>query len=78
MIFRNAYTVLATVLLAIPFSTSATVIDLALNSMSANSWQKINVNQFQDVWTPLALRPTPDSPASNISAWSGAAWDSRR
>ncbi len=51
------------------------VIDDALNGMPANSWQKINLNTFQSVWTPIAQRATPTDPMSNISAWSGAAWD---
>lgn len=50
----------------------------ALSTMAPNSWQRLNLNEFQSVWTPLAQRPTPDSPESNISAWSGAAWDSLR
>ena len=57
---------------------NATPLTDALNEMPPNSWQRLNVNQFQDVWTPPAQRPTTASPASNISAWSGAAWDSRR
>jgi len=50
----------------------------ALGAMAPNSWQRLNLNEFQSVWTPLDQRPTPDSPSSNISAWSGAAWDSLR
>ena len=46
--------------------------------MPPNSWQRINLNQFSDVWTPPSQRPTIESPSSNISAWSGAAWDSTR
>jgi hypothetical protein len=56
----------------------ASTLTEALNAMPPNSWQKINSNQFSSVWTPLAQRPTTASPASNISAWSGAAWDARR
>ena len=59
--------------------SSADVLTDVLGSMAQNSWQRINLNQIQDVWTPLAQRPTTAaSPASNISAWSGAAWDSTR
>ena len=56
----------------------ASALEDALNAMPPNSWQKINRNQFQDVWPPAAQRPTTASPESNISAWSGAAWDSSR
>jgi len=78
MILRSPYTLLAAALLAVSVPAAASVIDLALSGMAANSWQKINVNQFQDVWTPASLRPTIATPMSNISAWSGAAWDSKR
>jgi chitodextrinase len=57
---------------------NATPLTDALNEMPPNSWRRLNVNQFQDVWTPPAQRPTSASPRTNISAWSGAAWDSRR
>lgn len=50
----------------------------ALNVMAPNSWRRINVNEFRDVWTPVDQRPTLESPESNISSWSGAAWDSTR
>ena len=46
--------------------------------MAANSWQKLNLNSFQSVWTPLAQRPTTASPSENISGWSSAAWDRSR
>ena len=46
--------------------------------MPANSWQKLNINTFQSVWTPVAQRPTPAMPWTDISAWSGAAWDGGR
>ncbi|MET0168302.1 MAG: hypothetical protein ABW318_25340, partial [Vicinamibacterales bacterium] len=65
-------------LLSMPGQASADVIADALSGMPANSWQKLNVNTFQSVWTPFAQQPTHSSPSSNISAWSGAAWDSRR
>lgn len=54
------------------------VLSSALASMGPNSWQRLNSNEFQDVWTPKDLWPTLASPESNISAWSGAAWDSLR
>ena len=65
-------------LLSMPGQATADLITDALSGMSANSWQKLNINTFESVWTPLAQRPTTASPGSNISAWSGAAWDSRR
>jgi hypothetical protein len=58
--------------------SSTSIIDATLATMPPNTWQKININEFQDVWTPLELRPTYASPSQNISGWSGAAWDSRR
>jgi hypothetical protein len=62
----------------LPQGGLADVLSGALTSMAPNSWQRLNLNQFQDVWTPKDLWPTLASPESNISAWSGAAWDSRR
>lgn len=56
----------------------ATPLTDALSEMPANSWRRLNLNEFQDVWTPPAQRPTTAGPGSNISAWSGAAWDRRR
>ena len=69
---------LSVCLLSVPGQASSGVIEDALNGMSANSWQKLNINSFQSVLTPLAQRPTTASPSSNISAWSGAAWDRGR
>lgn len=54
------------------------VIDTALASMAPNTWRKLNLNKFQDVWTPAALRPNQTTPSSNIFGYSGAAWDSLR
>ena len=65
-------------LLSMPGQASADVIADALGGMPANSWQKLNLNTFQSVWTPFAQRPNHWSPSSNISAWSGAAWDRGR
>jgi len=64
-------------LLFVAFANATPLTD-ALNEMPPNSWRRLNLNQFQDVWTPPAQRPTTASPGTNISAWSGAAWDSRR
>ena len=47
-------------LLSIPGHASSGVIEDALGSMPANSWQKLNINTFQSVWTPVAQRPTPN------------------
>ena len=66
-------------LLSMPNQASADVIADALADMPANSWQRLNINTFQSVWTPFAQRPASHwAPDSNISAWSGAAWDSGR
>lgn len=71
--------VLATIIASLsPAVGMADVLQNTLASMTPNSWRKINANQFQDVWTPADQRPTLDSPESNISSWSGAAWDSAR
>ncbi len=64
--------------MAAPGYAANSVIEEALATMTANSWQRINLNSFESVMTPLELRPTSASPSSNISAWSGAAWDSVR
>ena len=56
----------------------ADVMSDALASMAPNSWKKINLNQFQDAWTSELQRPTLGAPDTNISDWSGAAWDSKR
>jgi hypothetical protein len=70
--------VLMACLLAQPGQSSADLISDALSGMPANSWQKLNINAIQSVFTPLAQRPTTASPSSNIYAWSGAAWDRGR
>ena len=76
--FSTVASALCVCLLSMPGQATADLITDALSGMSANSWQKLNLNTFESVWTPLAQRPTTASPSSNISAWSGAAWDSRR
>ena len=65
-------------LAGVPSTALSGVIDDALGDMAANSWQRLNINSFASVMTPLAQRPTTASPSSNISAWSGAAWDRGR
>lgn len=54
------------------------IINAALASMAPNTWRKLNLNQFQDAWPPIGLRPNSTSPSRNISGWSGAAWDTSR
>lgn len=61
-----------------------TEIKSLINNLPANSWSKLNTNEYQDVWTPLDQRTRPDggtvfgSPANIIRAWSSFAWDSNR
>jgi Ca2+-binding RTX toxin-like protein len=53
----------------------------ALEAAPAGSWLRVNVNRFDDVWTPVGQRPnTPGylNPAKVIHAWSSMAWDSKR
>jgi hypothetical protein len=53
----------------------------ALQAAPAGSWLRVNVNRFEDVWTPFDQRATTPSymnPAKVIYAWSSMAWDSRR
>jgi hypothetical protein len=70
---------LSVCLLSMPDPASADLITDALAAMPANSWQKLNINTFESVWTPVAQRPSSRwAPDSNISAWSGAAWDRGR
>jgi hypothetical protein len=54
------------------------ILDNTLANMAPNTWRKLNINEFQDVWTPPDLRPTDASPSTNIASYSGAAWDSQR
>lgn len=67
-----------TSLFSISGVSSADVFTDTLTAMAPNSWQRINLNQVSDVWTPLAQRPTWATPESNISSWSGATWDRTR
>jgi Ca2+-binding RTX toxin-like protein len=45
-------------------------------------WIRLNLNKFQEVWTPDEQRPhegvAGDSPGSIIVAWGAATWDSNR
>lgn len=55
-----------------------------IKQMPANSWARVNTNQFNQVWPDLAQRPAPNlgrgstGPSMVIDAWGGAAWDSNR
>ena len=55
-----------------------------LSNLPPNSWVRLNVNEFQDVWAPLDQRPKPaeasssGGPYSILDAWSSMAWDSNR
>ena len=61
-----------------PNAVAESVLETTLAGMAPNSWAKLNLNRYSSVWTPADQRASNRSPASNISAWSGAAWDSRR
>ena len=47
-----------------------------------NGWVRVNINRFQDVWTPDDLEPFQGalnrSPSRIIYAWSGFGWDTNR
>ena len=50
-------------------------------ALPENEWVRLNVNRFQDVWTPVDQRPFESiagSPGSIILAWGSATWDSNR
>ncbi len=54
-----------------------------LRGTPENGWVRVNLNEFEDVWTPVELRVlynggAPVTPEPVISAWSSFAWDSRR
>jgi len=55
-----------------------------LSNLPENSWTRLNLNEIQDVWTPLDQRPKPlDVPSAGgpwavLNAWSSMAWDSNR
>ena len=56
-----------------------------LRAVPENGWVRVNINEFQDVWTPQELLVSVDKdgsipwdPRNIIPAWSGFAWDSRR
>lgn len=57
---------------------AVSVIADAVAQMPANSWQKINLNSFASVMTPVGQRTDLYRPLSQIYAWTGAAWDASR
>jgi hypothetical protein len=78
MHFKNTLPILSLALIGFSPISNGDILQDTLGLMTPNSWVKININEFQDVWTPPELRPTPDSPHTNILSWSGAAWDPNR
>ncbi|BAZ93218.1 uncharacterized protein FOKN1_0816 [Thiohalobacter thiocyanaticus] len=58
-----------------------------LQPMEAGTWQRLNLNRFDDVWTPEDQRVQPEycngstipgSPRAILRAWSSMAWDPNR
>jgi VCBS repeat-containing protein len=51
-----------------------------LTAAPENEWIHVNLNHFQDVWTPKAQRPGSGNwePDAVIGAWGSMAWDSKR
>ncbi len=52
-----------------------------ISNAPENSWIKVNINNFSDVWVPEELRnpiPSYSGPSGVIRAWSSFAWDSNR
>ena len=52
-------------------------------SAPAGSWIKVNINRFEDVWTPVAQRPSLNDvpmgdPRKIIAAWGAMTWDDNR
>jgi hypothetical protein len=61
--------------------TGGNVLLNALQVAPAGSWLRVNLNQFQEVWTPVGQRastPSYQSPAKVVHAWSSMAWDPNR
>jgi hypothetical protein len=42
------------------------------------SWVRLNINAFSEVWAPSNLRPSFGTPARVIGAWGSMAWDPNR
>ncbi|MFV0278222.1 MAG: hypothetical protein ACK5HY_13705, partial [Parahaliea sp.] len=55
-----------------------------LSNTPENGWVQLNINRYEEVWTPLDQRPRPSdapsvgSPRSIIGAWSSMSWDNNR
>jgi hypothetical protein len=51
-----------------------------LTAAPENEWIRVNLNHFQDVWTPKAQRAGSGNwePDAVIGAWGSMAWDSKR
>ena len=51
-----------------------------LTAIPENNWVRVNLNHFEDVWTPFEHRANGGNrqPAAVIGAWSSMAWDSER
>jgi hypothetical protein len=50
-----------------------------IGSIPEGNWARVNLNNYQDVWTPPDLRPLgAHDPSKIILAWSGFAWDTNR
>ncbi len=64
------------------FAADLTNILSMIRAAPANSWIKMNTNNFQDAWVPSNLQADPGSsytePQQIIAAWSSFAWDSNR
>ena len=64
-----------------PYVLNGPLLPLILQAPE-NAWIRVNVNRFQDVWTPDYLEPYMGalnrSPSRIIYAWSGFGWDSNR
>jgi hypothetical protein len=49
-----------------------------LENTPENTWVRVNLNQFQNVWVPREAINDNGNPSSIIAAWSSAAWDANR
>jgi hypothetical protein len=65
-----------------PFYESfrSTPFGAAIDAMAENTWSRVNINRFNDVWISPTQEPAGGfgSPGSVIEAWSSMAWDSNR
>jgi len=64
--------------------TGAPLTDLVdeIAALPEGGWLRVNANRYDEVWTPVELRPKSDwvasIPSKIIQAWSSFAWDCRR